>query len=113
VREQKEKGLEVKIGVGRVRVKGIWRAWVDLERKGLNGEKEDRKKKKRRRRRRNSWGNKRRSGRAEFWISQEGEEVGDKFWKRKGVEKGRQRKTLFWNVASIGNTRIRNGGDIY
>jgi len=39
VKEQKGKGLEVKIGVGRVRVKGIWRTWADIEREGLDGEK--------------------------------------------------------------------------
>jgi len=35
VREQKVKGLEVKIGIGRVRVKGVWRAWAEIEREGL------------------------------------------------------------------------------
>lgn len=29
---QKEKGLEVKVGVGRVRVRGIWRPWAEMER---------------------------------------------------------------------------------
>jgi len=33
-KEQKGKSLEVKIGVGRVRVKGIWRASTDIEREG-------------------------------------------------------------------------------
>jgi len=33
--------LEVKIGVGRVRVKGVWRAWAEIEREGGGGEKEE------------------------------------------------------------------------
>lgn len=32
VRRQREKGLDVKVGLGRVRVKGIWRAWTEIER---------------------------------------------------------------------------------
>jgi len=31
----KRERLEVKIGVGRVRVKEVWRAWADVEREGL------------------------------------------------------------------------------
>jgi len=40
-KEQKGKGLEVKIGVGRVRVKEIWRAWVEIEKEGLGIEREE------------------------------------------------------------------------
>jgi len=36
VKEQRRKGMEVKVGIGRVRVKGIWWAWGD--RKGRKEE---------------------------------------------------------------------------
>jgi len=29
----------MKIGIGRVRIKGIWRMWADVEKEGLKGEK--------------------------------------------------------------------------
>jgi len=43
VKEQRGKGLEVKAGIGRVRVKGIWRSWKDIEkdRIGKEGEEEE------------------------------------------------------------------------
>lgn len=31
-REKREKGFQVKIGLGRIRIGGIWRAWSDIER---------------------------------------------------------------------------------
>jgi len=31
VRKQRENRLEMKVGLGRVRVKGVWRAWVEIE----------------------------------------------------------------------------------
>lgn len=31
-REKREKGFQVKIGLGRIRIEGIWRAWSDIER---------------------------------------------------------------------------------
>jgi len=40
-KEQKEKGLEVKIGIGRVRVKGVWRTWAEIEKEGVGGEGEE------------------------------------------------------------------------
>jgi len=45
-KEQKGKGLEVKIGEGRVRVKGIWKAWADIEKENIGTEKEEEKKRK-------------------------------------------------------------------
>jgi len=39
VKEQRRKGMEVKIGIGRVRVKGIW-AWGDVEREERRRERE-------------------------------------------------------------------------
>jgi len=44
VKEQKGKGLEVKIGVGRIRIKGVWRSWTDIEKEGVGGEREEDKK---------------------------------------------------------------------
>jgi len=40
-KEQKGKRLEVKIGVGRVRVKGVWRAWAEIGREGVGGERKE------------------------------------------------------------------------
>jgi len=39
-KEQRGRGLDIKVGIGRVRVKGIWRGWEDIEREGLRGERE-------------------------------------------------------------------------
>jgi len=39
-KEQRVKGLDIKVGIGRVRVKGIWREWEDIEREGLRGGRE-------------------------------------------------------------------------
>jgi len=39
-KEQKGRGLEVKIGIGRVRVRGVWRAWAEIEREGAGGDRE-------------------------------------------------------------------------
>jgi len=44
VKEQKGKGLEVKIGIGRVRIKGVWRSWADMEMEEVGGEREEDKK---------------------------------------------------------------------
>lgn len=30
-KEQKGKGIEVKIGLGRIRIGGVWRAWAEIE----------------------------------------------------------------------------------
>jgi hypothetical protein len=30
-KEQRDKGRNVKVGTGRVRIEGIWRAWSDIE----------------------------------------------------------------------------------
>lgn len=57
VREKREKGFQVKIGLGRIRIGGIWRAWSDIERE----EEKDRRKGKKRRK-------------EKFWISQKGNE---------------------------------------
>jgi len=38
-KRERFRGLEVKVGIGRVRVKGIWRTWANIEREGLEGEK--------------------------------------------------------------------------
>jgi len=38
VKEQRRKGMDVKVGIGRVRVKGIWWAWGDVEREELRRE---------------------------------------------------------------------------
>jgi len=45
IKEQKGKGLEIKKGLGRVRVKGIWRPWVEVEseeKRKMNGKKRKR-----------------------------------------------------------------------
>lgn len=30
-KKQKGKGIEVKIGLGRIRIGGVWRAWAEIE----------------------------------------------------------------------------------
>jgi len=37
-KEQRGKGLDIKVGIGRVRVKGIWRGWEEIEKEGLRRE---------------------------------------------------------------------------
>jgi len=49
-KEQKGRGLEVKIGVGRVRVRGVWRAWAEIEREGVGRDREEDKRGKKRER---------------------------------------------------------------
>jgi len=39
-KEQRGKGLDIKVGIGRVRVKGIWRGWEEIEKEGLRRERE-------------------------------------------------------------------------
>lgn len=34
VREKREKRFQVRIGLGRIRIGEIWRAWSDIERRG-------------------------------------------------------------------------------
>jgi len=40
-KEQKGRGLEVKIGIGRVRVRGVWRAWAEIEREEAGRDREE------------------------------------------------------------------------
>jgi len=41
--KQRFRGGDRKMGIGRVRVKGVWRAWADIEKEELQGERgEDR-----------------------------------------------------------------------
>lgn len=42
VKERKEKGLEVKARLGRVRIKGIWRLWSEVKREEEEGINKDR-----------------------------------------------------------------------
>jgi len=92
--------LEVKVRLGRVRVKGIWRLWVEVEseeKRRMNGkEKKGRKKWLRRTKRKMS----RILRRPRRRHREKKEEIGRREKGRIGKEsqKTRQRNLLFWNV---------------
>jgi len=41
VKEQRRKELEVKVEIGRIRVKGLWKTWADVEKEKLMGERKE------------------------------------------------------------------------